>query len=186
MGGDTGTRRLLALILACLVFLVVRDLLRGSAGRFVVTPLRAGAPVLIRTDTATGSTSMLELRAGGAWVPISEADRSRLEAAPADTDRASDASESTGPQPRALASDEIKALANAILGEDLTPDVRMWAVGQLAVTEDRRATLALIQLLEVVDDPSLSALIREALASRDDPRARQALARHAASQARQP
>ncbi|HVH18998.1 MAG TPA: hypothetical protein VNF72_11910, partial [Myxococcota bacterium] len=89
-------------------------------------------------------------------------------------------SEEPDEQARALATDEIKALANAILGDELTPDVRIWSVGQLAATPDRRATTALIQLLDAVDEPQLVSLIREALAQRDDPRARQALERHAA------
>lgn len=182
MGRDAQMRGLLLLILACVVFLVIRDLMRGDAGRFSVIPLRAGSPVLVRTDTATGETSKLELRAGGEdWVPIPAPDAAA---------RWPEADQRPGPlevpaqplpRPPPLARDEIKALANAILGDDLTLDIRIWAVGQLAATDDRRATLALIQLLEAVDDPQLVALIREALALRDDPRAREALARHPAA-----
>jgi hypothetical protein len=178
--GDARVRWLLILILACLLFFVGRDLLRGDTGRYTVIPLRAGSPVIVRTDTATGESWKLELRAGGErWVPIpapgqpgSWADlEAQAQAEPAQV---------AGAAPRPLATDEIKALANAILGDELTPDIRIWAVGQLAATSDRRATLALVQLLEVVDEPELVALIREALAQRDDPRARQALQRHAA------
>ena len=172
--GNVQVRWLLILILACLLFLVVRNLVRGDTGRFSVVPLRAGSPVVIRTDTATGESWKLELRAGGErWVPIRDGGTALElpDAAP---------TEEPDPQARALATDEIKALANAILGDELTPDVRIWSVGQLAATPDRRATTALIQLLEVVDEPQLVSLIREALAQRDDPRARQALERHAA------
>ncbi|HXK25711.1 MAG TPA: hypothetical protein VMS55_23780 [Myxococcota bacterium] len=181
MGADRLTRGLLLAILACLLFLVTRDLRRGDAGRFSVTPLRAGSPVLVRTDTATGESWRLDLRAGGErWVPIQDAGQGPvwedMEAAnPADTPAPHDAAAAQRP----LASDEIKALANAILGDELAPDIRIWAVGQLAATPDRRATLALIQLYDVVDDPQLAALIREALAQRDDPRAKRALERHA-------
>lgn len=173
--GNAQARWLLILILACLLFLVVRDVMRGDTGRFTVVPLRAGSPVVIRTDTATGETSKLELRAGGErWVPIRDGGTElQLPDAAAPT-------EEPEPQARALATDEVKALANAILGDELTPDVRIWSVGQLAATPDRRATTALIQLLDAVDEPQLVSLIREALAQRDDPRARQALERHAA------
>ena len=180
--GDAPARWLLVLILVGVLFLVVRDVMRGDAGRYTVTPLRAGSPVLVRTDTATGESSKLELRAGGdRWVPIPEPGEA---GAWPEVDAPAPAEESpaeSAPRPRALASDEIKALANAVLGDELAPDIRMWAVGQLAATPDRRATVALIQLLEVVDDPPLVALIREALAQRDDPRARQALESHPAA-----
>src|SRR5688572_5486099 len=139
--GNAQARWLLILILACLLFLVVRDVMRGDTGRFTVVPLRAGSPVVIRTDTATGESSKLELRVGGErWVPIRDGGTElQLPDAAALT-------EEPDPQARALATDEIKALANAILGDELTPDVRIWSVGQLAATPDRRATTALIQL----------------------------------------
>jgi hypothetical protein len=180
---DARVRWLLIGILGCLLFFVVRDVRRGDVGRYSVMPLRAGSPVIVRTDTATGESWKLELRAGGdRWVPIEGPGQvgnwSELETVQGAADPAAAADT---PTPRPLATDEIKALANAILGDELTPDIRIWAVGQLAATPDRRATLALVQLLEVVDEPELVALIREALAQRDDPRARQALERHAAA-----
>jgi hypothetical protein len=176
---------LLIAVTAAVAVLLVRDLRRGDSGRFVVAPLRAGSPVLVRTDTATGESWKLELRAGGdRWTPIAGPGEPAIPGeplgAPAEPDIAA------APLPRPLARDEIKALANAILGDELAPVVRMWAVGQLAATKDRRASLALIQLLEVVDEPKLVALIREALEQRDDPAARAALARtpqpHAAAE----
>jgi hypothetical protein len=176
-------RWLLIVIAACLLFLVVRNVMRGDTGRFSVVPLRAGSPVIIRTDTATGESWKLELRAGGErWVPIRNPGEGSAELELPDAPAEAAVAE-PDPQARALATDEIKALANAILGEELTPDIRIWSVGQLAATPDRRATLALIQLLAAVDEPQLVALIREALAQRDDPRARQALERHAAGAA---
>jgi hypothetical protein len=185
MGGDRLTRWLLLPMAACLLFLLVRDFRRGDAGRFSVTPLRAGSPVLVRTDTATGESWRLDLRAGGErWVPIPDAgalESSLANAAAAQpSDPATSGGAAAGQGP--LASDEIKALANAILGDELTPDIRIWSVGQLAATPDRRATLALIALYDVVDDPKLVALIREALLRRDDPRAKRALERHAKAQ----
>jgi hypothetical protein len=182
--GDARNRWLLLGILACLSFLVVRNLLRGDAGRYVVNPLRPGSPVLVRTDTATGETWKLELRAGGErWVPIPGPGEAPLDALAGDPDPAAlpGSIDATSSPPRPLAQDEIKALANAILGDELSPDIRMWAVGQLAATPDRRATVALIQLMSVVEDPPLAALIREALEQRDDPAARRALEREAAA-----
>ncbi len=181
MAGDARTRWLLLGIFACLSLLVVRNLLRGDAGRFVVHPLRAGSPVLVRTDTASGESWKLELRAGGErWVPIPGPGEAPAQIA-AEPDRTLALPESLDPTAplRPLARDEIKALANAILGDELSPDIRMWAVGQLAVTPDQRASVALIQLLSVVEDPPLAALIRQALEQRDDPLARRALQRQA-------
>lgn len=178
--GNAQVRWLLIVIAACLLFLVVRNVMRGDTGRFTVVPLRAGSPVIIRTDTATGESWKLELRAGGErWVPIRDPRDGGAEIEL--PDEAPTQAPDTDVRP--LATDEVKALANAILGDELTPDVRIWSVGQLAATPDRRATTALIQLLEAVDEPELVALIREALAQRDDPRARQALERHAAGAA---
>ena len=185
MGGDRLTRGLLLAIFACLLFLIVRDVRRGDAGRFSVTPLRVGSPVLVRTDTATGESWRLDLRAGGDhWVPIRDGEVPVWSQTSPDDAMGAPAPDGSAPgaggaAPRPLASDEIKALANAVLGDDLTPDIRIWAVGQLAATPDRRATLALAQLYEVVDDPQLVALIREALTQRDDPRAKSALERRA-------
>lgn len=180
MGSAPWTRALLGAIAAGVAFLVARDLLRADSQRFVVTPLRLGAPVLIRTDTATGTSWKLELKAGGGrWELLPEPGTpewaAALNAAAMPPVRLPD---DPNAPPRPLARDEIKSLANAILGDQLSHDIRIWAVGQLAATEDRRATVALIQLLGEVDEPDLSALIREALAQRDDPRAKQALERY--------
>jgi hypothetical protein len=177
MGSATWTRALLGVLAVAVAYLVVRDLQRGGSQRYVVTPLRPGSPVLIRMDTVSGQSWKLELRAGGGrWELLPEP------GTPAWTAAVSAAPSLPGPEdlnapPRPLARDEIKSLANAILGDELSHDIRIWAVGQLAVTEDRRATVALIQLLGEVDEPDLRALIREALEQRDDPRARQALER---------
>jgi hypothetical protein len=175
MPAVTRTGWLFALLIPCVAFLMVRELTRGDVGRYTVSPLRAGSPVLVRTDTRTGESWKLELRAGGErWTRIPNPG----ETTPIWEQRA--AAPRIGaarPDDRPLARDEIKSLANAILGDELAPDIRMWAVGQLANTPDRQATLALIQLLDAVDEPKLVALIRKALELRDDPRARRALER---------
>ena len=179
MGSARWTRALLGVIAVVVAFLVVRDLQRGDSGRYVVTPLRPGSPVLIRTDTATGTSWKLELKAGGGrWELLPEPGTPAWAAAVNAVASAPPVTADPNAPPRPLAPDEIKSLANAILGDQLSHDIRVWAVGQLAVTEDRRATVALIQLLSEVDEPDLSALIREALAQRDDPRAKQALERY--------
>ena len=158
------------------VFLLVRDFQHGEP-RYSVTPLRAGSPVLIRTDRVTGESWKLELRAGGErWARIPNPGET-LKIWEQSPPQVTAPGAAAIPPERKLAGDEIKSLANAILGEELAPDIRMWAVGQLAESPDRRATLALIQLLDTVDDPKLVALIREALKQRDDPRARRALER---------
>jgi len=78
MPSDSATRVLLALILLCLVILVVQGLTDDGGfdtgwGRYQVTGMRAGAPVLIRTDTVTGKVWKLELRGGGdRWVAFHE------------------------------------------------------------------------------------------------------------------
>jgi len=184
MGSDPWARWLLVAVLAGVAFLVALELFPGERGRFTVTALRPGVPVLVRTDTTTGQSWLLELRAGGGrWEPLPEPGTPEWnEALNAYAARPVPA-ESEALTPRPLARDEIKSLANAILGDELSPEIRFWAVGQLAATEHRRATLALIQLLDEVDDPRLVALIREALTQRDDPRARLALERHATGRA---
>lgn len=67
MNGDTTTRLLLIGILVCLIALVAQGFggSSGGAGRYTLTGIRAGAPVLIRTDTKTGEVWKLELRGGG-------------------------------------------------------------------------------------------------------------------------
>lgn len=80
MQSDSATKLLLALILVCLVILIVQGLggsegLGAGWGRYQVTGMRAGAPVLIRTDTVTGQVWKLELRGGrDTWVAFHEPD----------------------------------------------------------------------------------------------------------------
>lgn len=67
MNTDSTTRLLLIGILVCLIALVAQGFgdASSTAGRYTLTGMRAGAPVLIRTDTATGEVWKLELRGGG-------------------------------------------------------------------------------------------------------------------------
>lgn len=81
MQSDPVARVLLAAILACLAVLVARDL-AGDAprgGRYSVVGVRAGAPLLIRTDTATGRVWKLSLRDSDAWVAFREPDETAAE-----------------------------------------------------------------------------------------------------------
>jgi hypothetical protein len=79
MQPDSVARVLLTLILVCLVIVIVQGMSdresQPGSGRYSVTGMRAGAPVLIRTDTLTGQVWKLELRGGGdKWVPFTEPD----------------------------------------------------------------------------------------------------------------
>src|SRR5215510_4239407 len=77
MQPDAATRILLALILLSLVILIVQgstDRARSeAAGRYTVTGMRAGSPILVRTDTATGRVWKLDLRgAADSWQEFRE------------------------------------------------------------------------------------------------------------------
>jgi hypothetical protein len=86
MQPDSVTRALLALILVCLVILIAQGVsdrgFQPGWGRYSVTGMRAGAPVLIRTDTVTGQVWKLELRGGGdKWVAFTEPDAEPVQSA---------------------------------------------------------------------------------------------------------
>ena len=89
MNGDSTTRLLLAGILVALIVLIVRSFAAGAPvvpgaaparvsaedpewGRYQITSTRAGAPMLLRTDTKTGQVWKLELRGGGVWQSFAE------------------------------------------------------------------------------------------------------------------
>lgn len=78
MQSDAMTRILLASILLCLLILIVQGLTgeRGSAaGRYSVTGMRAGGPILVRADSVTGRTWKLELgHADARWVEFGDAE----------------------------------------------------------------------------------------------------------------
>jgi hypothetical protein len=81
MNNESITKILLLGILLCLVVLVVQGSGDSSqSGRFTITGMRAGAPVLIRVDSVTGEVWKSELRGGGGvWEPFTEAGDSSTE-----------------------------------------------------------------------------------------------------------
>ena len=88
MQSDAATRILLASILLCLLILVVQGVSgeRHSAiGRYSVTGMRAGGPILVRADSVTGRAWKLDLRgADPRWGEFSDADPGSAELAPLD------------------------------------------------------------------------------------------------------
>jgi hypothetical protein len=200
MQPDSVTRVLLALILVCLVILIVQGVSDGGFppgwGRYSVTGMRAGAPVLIRTDTVTGQVWKLELRGGGdTWVPFTEsatgaAHSAAREPAPLPTGAAAVEREiieppeipSAPPPPRpaaprptrAPADEELEAYSDALSRTDLPGDIRAWAVKQVAASDTPQATDALLGALGDPDTIVVMAAI-EALWRRDDPRVRPGL-----------
>src|SRR5262245_44279305 len=114
MQADSTTRLLLAGILACLIVLIVQGLGSGASlhgapleeggvGRYRVFSTRAGNPLLIRTDTASGRVWRLELRGGrDRWIELIEPDEKPSEPTPdaaAETAPHAAASEATAPTP---------------------------------------------------------------------------------------
>jgi hypothetical protein len=88
MQPDPATRILLAAILACLAILIVQGFSSprtgsdDAIGRYSVTGLRAGGPMLIRTDSVTGKVWKLDLRGDtDAWIEFHEAAASAPRAA---------------------------------------------------------------------------------------------------------
>ena len=88
MQPDAATRILLASILLCLLILVVQGVTGGrgsAAGRYSVTGMRAGGPILVRADSATGRVWRLDLRgADDRWVELRDAEPGSAEIAPLD------------------------------------------------------------------------------------------------------
>jgi hypothetical protein len=87
MQPDAATRILLASILICLLILIVQGWNGGRdpIGRYSVTGIRAGGPILVRADSATGRAWKLELRgADERWVEFRDAEPGSVEVAPLD------------------------------------------------------------------------------------------------------
>jgi len=88
MQSDAATRILLASILLCLAILVMQGFTgeRGtSVGRYSVTGMRAGGPILVRSDSATGRVWKLDLaNAAARWVEFRDAELGSAEVAPLD------------------------------------------------------------------------------------------------------
>jgi len=192
MSADATTRALLILILACLLILVVQGFASCGQGRYQVTTLGSEAPGLIRVDTKTGALWKLEPRNdGNRWVPIVAPEEAgaatraapQQSAAPAgaagDPGNASRAATDPPATPAVSATPrgpgtppteaEIQLFVDALAGEDLPPDVRVWTARQLGQLEGTQATEA---LLAALGDPSAEvvAAAAEALARRRDPR----------------
>jgi hypothetical protein len=78
MQPDPVIRILVAAILVCLAILIVEEIVdphgvQHENGRYSVTGLRAGGPMLVRVDSATGRVWKLDLRSEtGAWVEFRE------------------------------------------------------------------------------------------------------------------
>jgi hypothetical protein len=204
MQPDSVTRVLLALILVCLVILIVQGVsdtgIQSGWGRFSVTGMRAGAPVLIRTDTVTGQVWRLELRGGGdTWIPLIEpstgaAQSASREPAPRPTETAvvereiieppemqaapSPPRPAASPRPtrpiRTPADEELEAYIDALSRTDLPGDIRAWAVKQVGASSSPQATDALLGALGDPDTIVVMAAV-EALRQREDPRVRPGL-----------
>ena len=103
MQSDAATRILLASILLCLLILIVQGLTdeRGSAvGRYSITGMRAGGPILVRADSATGRVWKLDLgNAAARWVEFRDAELGSAEVAPLDQPDQERASPVGGDQP---------------------------------------------------------------------------------------
>jgi len=210
MNDDSITRLLLLGILLCLIALVAQGFgaTASETGRYTITGMRAGAPVLIRTDSVTGETWKLELRGGGgiweAFLEPGEGDPEAQVSSLSDLGRPEPAAppaavnEARAPAPPReapalqlpplparpveprpappLADEEsIDSFLKAAVRDDLPPEIRIWAVGQLGQSDDPRSTEALLAALESGDDAVRSAAA-EALEGRDDPRVAEALA----------
>jgi hypothetical protein len=208
MPTDATTRLLLAGILACLIVLVVQGLgsgpraggalEEGGAGRYDVFSTRAGTPVLIRTDTATGRVWKLELRGGrDRWIQLIEPDEkpagtredaaSQAEPVPAAPEPpapepatpsipAPEPAAAPSPEPAAAAGDDLATYLEAVRKTDLPPDIRIWAVTQLGASDDPRSTEALAGALRDADLRVAAAAVAAVATRRDDPRVAEALA----------
>jgi len=190
---DAKTRSLLGLILVCLLILIVQGFGGAGSGRYQVAGMRAGAPVLIRTDTETGRTWKLELRGGGdRWVPFLEPGESRGDTGAATGTEGADVGTSapgasastespdadagrpphavpTVPENKPLTEGERQMLIDALLRVELPADVRVWTALQLGPVEGVKVTNALLTALND-PEPEVVAAAAEALSQRSDPR----------------
>jgi HEAT repeat protein len=207
MQPDSATRILLALILLCLVILIVQgfsgagDPLERGWARYSVIGMRAGSPLLIRTDGATGQVWKLELRGGDRWVAFQEPDdaqshptrrESSTEPAepgdaevevveppgaprlPSEAPRAAAEVPEVLPPPGTSSSlADVPDFAKALANEALPSEMRVWVAGELASVDDPSSTEALVQALGTPDVEVVLAIL-QALEGREDPRVRSA------------
>jgi hypothetical protein len=208
MQADVTTRLLLAGILACLIVLVVQGLGReapahggsleaGGVGRYDVMSTRAGAPVLIRTDTVTGRVWKLELRGGrDRWIELIEPDAKpageRAEAAsPPDPAPAAGAPPAPGsppaasltlapadpaPEPADVSGADLDTWLEAARKTDLPTDIRIWAITQLGTSGDPRSTQALVGALRDPEPRVIAAAVAAVASRRADASVSEALA----------
>lgn len=213
MQADASLRALLALIALCLVILVVQGFTSpgspgrrspltdedGEVGRYRVLALRAGSPLLVRTDSLTGQTWRLELgdrRPDRRWEPFLEpappaaeretgpqpaasGEAAEGEDAPPAVARAAQPANPTPSRPRyrparAGFADEDWPLLAKSLSSDTHPDIRAWAAEQLGRLDTPEAVPPLIGALGD-DHPPVVVSAIEALVQTGDERAAPAI-----------
>lgn len=203
MQSDGLTRVLLAVIALCAVVLVVRSLQENpGTGRFQLSSIRAGTPLLLRADTVTGQVWKLELRGGrDRWVAFKEpgaddgksagdeevSSRNAGSAAPnevASSGREAHAPPAAAPAPAARApsrpavpapiDQDVGSLRKAISDAQLPIDIRVWAAQRLASMSDPRASQALIEALGDPDAELAFAAVEDKLAESGNPQVRAA------------
>lgn len=208
MDRDPLVRLLLAGILVALVALWMQAS-DGSGGglspvgsHYVLESLRAGSPILFRTDTRNGETWKLELRGGNdQWKRIREPGEEDVidtsgtpgpadatpripppaasavpEARPDPVVELAKAAPSRDPLPGREGPEwDLDALTRALVQPDLDVDLRLWSAQRLALQDVPQSTDA---LLAAQDDPnpSVVAAALTALAGRYDPRIAEAVA----------
>ena len=187
MQTDTTTRLLLAGILACLIALIVQGYGSGAGtlpGRYLMMATRAGTPILIRMDTATGRVWKQELRGGrGRWVEFQEpgedapetatavpepveapAPKAPRTAEPRAQTRAP-AIPAAGPSGSSTGTD-LENFVKAVRSDQVPVDIRVWAVTQLGRVDDPHSTEVLLEALEDEESRVVAAAVA-AVGSRD-------------------
>ena len=187
MQTDTTTRLLLAGILACLIALIVQGYGSGAGtlpGRYLMMATRAGTPILIRMDTATGRVWKQELRGGrGRWVEFREPEEEASETATAVPEpveapapkaprtaepRAqtrAPAIPAAGPSGSSTEAD-LENFVKAVRSVQVPVDIRVWAVTQLGRVDDLHSTEVLLEALEDEESRVVAAAVA-AVGSRD-------------------
>jgi hypothetical protein len=188
MQTDTTTRLLLAGILVCLIVLIVQGYGSGAGtvpGRYLMMATRAGTPILIRMDTATGRVWKQELRGGrGRWVEFQEpgeeeapetakAPPEPVEApVPQEARIAIPREQAPAPatpaagQPGASDGTDLENFAKAVRSDHVPVDIRVWAVTQLSRIHEPSSTEILLEALEDEEPRVVTAAIA-AVGTRD-------------------
>lgn len=216
MPSDSSVRLLLVLIAACLLVLVVRSFEHPSVpGRYQLSSLRAGTPLLIRADTVTGKVWKLELRGGrDRWVafrepgeageePAAEAEAPARDSASADPGERASARHETPAPPAPPASaaaaaapparpavpapidQDVGKLRQAISDPELPLDIRVWAAQRLASMDDPKASQALIEALGDPNAELAFGAVEDKLAESTNPQVREAVEKLRAARSRE-